>query len=512
MKTAIIESRDLPADVATKTVIEFAFEGFKQGPSAGEVQNLAFGSTYIDADKFSGAKGVVTVQARQYAAFAPLGHRDVMWAGLGDYAEYDRAALRAAATAAFRKARELGMRDIVIAAPRVFTKVSAFDFAETVIACAGMIDYTINHQKGAKLRYKEPVRFDTVSLWSSSKVEELAAGVHAGHTIANAVNHARDLANEPAETCTADKLVGEARRLAGGARQRVELTVFNKKGLSVIGAGAILAVNRGSENEAAMIVATYTPETPVTDKVIVLVGKSVTFDTGGLDLKAAAGMRQMKRDMAGGAATLAAFEAIVKLKLPMKVVLIMAATDNAIGPKAYKPGDVIKTMSGITVEVDNTDAEGRLTLADAIWYAKLLRPDYIIDLATLTGAVRSIGGDIAAGGFSNDDKFLALVDAAATAGGERIQPLRMWNEARALNDSTMADLKNSGGDPGSLTAAWFIREFVDYQFSVTWAHLDIAAVAHRAQAQDQDPKEATGWGVRTLVELVRALSSADANK
>jgi leucyl aminopeptidase len=427
---------------------------------------------------------------------------------LGAREEFSRDVLRFAATAAFRKVRELGARNVCISTPTEFIDgMAAAEFAETVVSTAGLIDYTINHQKGVKLRFKEPVRIESLIIWDSLRCADFVTGAEAGLIIANAVIKARNLTNEPASTCTAEKLAREARHIAGAARSTVNLQVLETRALSIFRAGAILAVNAGSAEGPALIHAVYTPANPVTDKVLALVGKSVTFDTGGLDLKTAAGMRYMKRDMAGGAATLAAFEAIVKLGLAIKVVLIMAATDNAIGKNAMKPGDIITTMSGITVEVDNTDAEGRLTLADAISFAKLQAVDYIIDLATLTGAVRSIGGDIAAAAFSNDEKFLAQVDAAATAGGERVMPMRMWEQARALNDSPMADLKNSGGDPGSLTAAWFIREFADWDKKVTWAHLDIAGVAHRPRAVDQDPAEATGWGVRTLVELTRALAA-----
>jgi leucyl aminopeptidase len=238
---------------------------------------------------------------------------------------------------------------------------------------------------------------------------------------------------------------------------------------------------------------------------LTIVGKSVTFDSGGLDIKPADGMRHMKRDMSGGAVTLAAIQAIAAMGLPIKVRCVMAATENMINGKAYKPGDVIHTMNGLSVEVDNTDAEGRLTLADAIEYAKRLGDSTIVDLATLTGAVKMVTGDVGACVFSNNDEFSSLVVSSAASQGERLLNIPMWEEFRDSNKSDMADLKNSGGAPGSTTAAYFLRSFAGEE--IRWAHLDIAGVAFRDRELGADPRGSTGFGVRTLVELATRLAA-----
>ena len=344
------------------------------------------------------------------------------------------------------------------------------------------------------------------SVGTIESANEMFRGLRAGFQVAASVNLARDLANEPAGTLTPTKLAAVAKAVAAGNEQ-LSIKVFDHKQLKKMGAHALLAVAQGSDEKPCLIDIVYSPVgSNESDPVaLTLIGKSVTFDSGGLDIKAADGMRNMKRDMSGGGVTLAAIQAIAALGLNIKVRCVMAATENMINGRAYKPGDVLQTMKGLTVEVDNTDAEGRLTLADAIEYAKRQGDTTIVDLATLTGAVKMMTGDVGACIFGNNDEFTNQVFSAATSQNERLLPVPMWEEFKDSNRSDMADLKNSGGAPGSTTAAFFLRAFAGEE--IKWCHVDIAGVAFRDRDMGPDPRGATGYGVRTLVELATRLAA-----
>jgi leucyl aminopeptidase len=459
-------------------------------------------------DDFSGKNG----QTLLHFSDGKLGAKYVLLVGLGSRAKFDLKALRSAVVKAFRAVRQIHNPGTVSFAPLSLagTSVTRLELAETVSTYAGMIDYRINHQKTAKLRFTEPARINSLHVLTTESNPRtrslIGLGLHSGHVIADAVNLARDLSNEPAHDCTPQRLAAVAQRIANESEGTITCVLYGKPELHAMGANAILQVNAGSALDPVMIELTYTPATGATKEVLCFVGKGITFDSGGLDLKPADGMRHMKRDMSGGAVALAAIEAVAKLKLPVSVKCIVGATENMPGGKAYKPGDIIHTRGGIAIEVDNTDAEGRLVLSDCITQAKAQGVTRIVDLATLTGAVKSIAGDVAAGAFSNDDEFLAIVDAAAVAADEKLQPIRMYDELRSLNDTEIADVKNSGGPlAGSTTAAFFIREFVEAGgTSVPWVHLDIAGTAYRDRELGPDPKGATGFGVRTLIELARS--------
>jgi leucyl aminopeptidase len=231
------------------------------------------------------------------------------------------------------------------------------------------------------------------------------------------------------------------------------------------------------------------------------------MDTGGYDIKTGGGMEKMRLDMTGAAVSMSAFEAIVKLGLPIRVHCIFAATENMISGEAQVAGKVIETMSGLSVEVVNTDAEGRLILADCIAYAKQFECDYFIDMATLTGAARQTTDDAGAVVFSNDHELVKKLGEAAYASGEFIQPMILFDSLRDRNRSPVADLKNSGGTPGHTTAAWFLAEFYEWKKKVSFAHFDIAGMSYRQGARGVYPGEsASGWGVLLLVEFARMLS------
>ena len=272
--------------------------------------------------------------------------------------------------------------------------------------------------------------------------------------------------------------------------------------------GGLLAVNRGSVDPPTFSVLEWQPEHARNSRPIILVGKGVVFDTGGLSLKPTKGsMDSMKSDMAGAAAVIGAMEAVAKLELPLYVIGLIPATDNRPGELAYVPGDVIKMHSGKTVEVLNTDAEGRMILADALSYATSFYPELVIDLATLTGAAVVALGDIVAATMTNEEKGakerLASMVAAGEASGDRVHPLPMFDEYNEQLKSTVADLKNVGGrEAGSITAAKFLEHFVDYP----WIHVDIAGPSFLAKERGYRSVGGTGFGVRLLVRFLQDLA------
>ncbi len=328
---------------------------------------------------------------------------------------------------------------------------------------------------------------------------------------ADATNFVRDLVNEPPGALTPLEMAKHAKSLAG---KHVQVNVYSGKELEKLGARSILAVSAGSLEPPQLIELVYKPATKAKSgqkrRKIALVGKGLTFDSGGLSLKTADGMMTMKCDMAGGAAVLGLFKSIAKLQPDAEVVGVIGATENMPGAKAQKPGDVIRTMSGKTIEVLNTDAEGRLVLADALHYARSKhKPDVMVDLATLTGAIVVGLGDWYAGAMGTHDGLLREVLDAARRADEKFWPMPLDEDMRSKIDSDVADVKNISGDRwgGAITAGLFLREFVG---ETPWVHLDIAGPAFAEKPPAIGPKGGTGFAVRTLMELVKGVPAVPA--
>jgi len=484
-------SKEGPLAVASKMLVQGCFEG--EIPFGGQKVN-----NRIKLEGFTGKLGEHFIHFNDVAKATRL-----LVVGLGPRDKFDVKALRKVLTTVLKLVKDNKLDEVTFA-PKVgeVDIVGAETFGENLATYAGLVDYVINHQKTARGKHKSEIRLQTVTVLVDDATDAgVTAGLAKGQAIGEAVNFARDLSNMPAGQLTPNRLAAFAQAVARKSGGTITCRLLRGAQLRRIGAHALLAVAQGSTQPPVLIDLTYTPKTGATDDVLGFVGKSITFDSGGLDLKTADGMRTMKRDMAGGASVLAALSAIAKLELPVSVRVVMAATENMPDGDSYKPGDVLKTMAGLTVEVDNTDAEGRLTLADGIEYIKRQNASKVIDLATLTGAQRSISSDVGAAGFGNNDEFSGLVAAAAKSAGERVMFVEMWEEFRDGNKTDMADLKNSGGDPGSVTAAWFLREFAGEK--TPWVHLDIAGPSFRSRELGPDPKGSTGFGVRLLVELAR---------
>jgi leucyl aminopeptidase len=317
--------------------------------------------------------------------------------------------------------------------------------------------------------------------------------------ICRGVTLARDLVSHPGNVATTGYLAGSARELA--RRHNLTCRVLERDELEKLGMNALVAVGKGSVEPPRLIVLEYRGGA---EKVrpVALVGKGVTFDSGGISIKPGAGMEEMKTDMSGGAAVLGALEAAAGLKLPVNLVGIIPTAENMPDGLAYKPGDVLTSLSGQTIEITNTDAEGRLILCDALHYARTtFKPSAMIDLATLTGACVVALGHEASGLMGNDRRLIDRLKRAGERCGERVWELPLWDEYGEGMKSDIADLKNAGGrDGGSITAGWFLKQFVG---TTRWAHLDIAGTAWGDKNRPCSPKGASGVGVRLLVEYLR---------
>ena len=349
------------------------------------------------------------------------------------------------------------------------------------------------------------VSLESITFLSDSDVEELKAAFEVGSTYAHAVNEARTLVNMPPNMLTATKMADYAKELA--EQYDFEIEVLGKKEMEELGMGAILAVNKGSVEEPRLIVMKY-KGTEKWEDVIGLVGKGVTYDTGGYSLKPREGMVGMKGDMGGAAAVLGAMRIIGELRPAKNVVAVIGSTDNMVSGEAFKPDDVITSLSGKTIEVLNTDAEGRLVLADAVTYAKQSGADYLIDVATLTGGVIVALGNDKTGALTNNEEFFEEFMQASMETGEFVWRLPLTeSDKKRIRKSEVADLNNSPGRDGHMIfGGGFVGEFAG---DTPWIHLDIAGTSDASAPHDLGPKGATGAMVRTLATIVERMAQED---
>jgi len=330
---------------------------------------------------------------------------------------------------------------------------------------------------------------------------QLEKGSAKGKVLAEATNLARDMVNEPANYMTPTHMAEMAMKLAQS--HGLEVTILDQKKMAELGMGALLGVAQGSQQPPKFIILKYKGSDSASTNVA-LVGKGLTFDSGGISLKPSEKLEEMKGDMAGGAAVMAAISAIAQLKPKINAMAVIPATENLPSGSALKPGDILTAMNGKTIEIISTDAEGRLILADALTYAKKLGAEFIVDVATLTGACRVALGDITSGAFGNNQNLMDRVTAASTEAGEYIWQMPMYDEYKEQNKSDVADVKNVGGRyAGAITAAKFLAEFIN---DTPWVHLDIAGTSLSEKDRGYTVKGATGVPVRTLVNLVLSIA------
>jgi leucyl aminopeptidase len=468
-------------------------DGARPSPEAARLDRALGGllSRVLKTEKFEGKPG----QISYFHTGGAVPAERVLVVGLGPVRRGARARdtepLRRAAAGAVRRARDLGAATVAVYMPAA--ALSARDRAQAV--AEGALLGTYRFDKYLKEKNGKVVRALAVLEPDRRSAAAARDGVRIGRITAEATCLARDLVNEPANVVTPTFLARRAAEIAkaGG----LTLRVLDRAECAKMGMGAYIGVAQGSEEPPKFIHLTYAPKRP--RRKIVVIGKGITFDSGGLDLKTADGMLRMKGDMSGAAAVLGVFEALPRLGLPVEVHGLIAATENMPSGTAQRPGDIVRAMNGLTVEIGNTDAEGRLTLADALAYAvKHIKPDEMIDMATLTGAVVIALGLGVSGLMASDDGLAGRLLAAADGAGERMWRLPLHDEYTEGLKSEVADLNNisSQRGAGAIVAGLFMREFTD---GVPWAHLDIAGTAFTERELPLGPKGGTGVGVRTVL-------------
>ena len=424
------------------------------------------------------------------------GFRRLLLLGLGQSDRLDWESVRRMAGRAIRVAERMRLESLSISLD-AFSDIDATSTAQAAAEGAALAGWKFRELKTDLST--DPPDVTAVDIVGVDDITGVSRAVETGAKIAVATNFARTLQSRPGNVATPAHLAEEAERMA--AQVGLDITVFNERRLRDEGMHAILAVSRGSKEEARLIVLKHNGgadgEAP-----LVLVGKGLTFDAGGISLKPPKGMEDMKFDMSGGAAVMGAMQAIAELGVPANVVGIVPSSENLPSGSALKPGDVIDTLAGKTVEVINTDAEGRLILADALHYGARLEPAAMVDCATLTGSVVIALGHQAAAVFGNRKDLVDELVSAGESSGERCWPLPLWDVYREQLDSETADLLNVGGRPaGSITAAIFLSEFVG---EVPWAHLDIAGTAYGDGKLPYQRKGAYGFPTRMLIHWVRS--------
>jgi leucyl aminopeptidase len=421
--------------------------------------------------------------------------RRVVVAGIGKRADVDADAIRTAAAAVARRLRDVGgtlgwtLDDSL--------PLSTDEQARAVVEGAVLGAYSPGRWKTEQ---KTGKAIDKIVLYGDAG----AAGARAA-TVAKWVNRARDLANSPPNELTPEVLAERAGELAG---PNLQVSALEPAQIDELGMGALSAVGRASVNGPRLIVLRYEPPNAKGDVVIGLVGKAITFDAGGISLKPALKMYDMKGDMAGGAAVIAGTAAVADLQLPVRIVTVVAAAENLVSGDSFRPGDILRAANGKTIEITNTDAEGRLVLADALWYARREGATHVLDFATLTGAMEVALGDLYAGLFANDDGWRDDILAAAQASGDHTWPFPLHRRYRRYVDSAYADMKNSSElrQAGAVLAAEFLREFSG---DGPWAHIDMAGPGflERSRGDYYTQRGGTGYGVRLIVELAQRLSA-----
>lgn len=426
----------------------------------------------------------------------------IILVGLGKKNETDLEKVRGAYALAAQKARSMKWAFVATTPDMTGLDIPAEEIAGAVVEGMklGLYQFT-----AFKTEERENIHnIDELTIWSEEKkaLNKVKQAVMDAEHVADAVIFARNLVSMPSNEMTPKDMAREALAI-GKKHKNIAVTVLNEKQMKRLGMNALLGVTRGSREEAQFIIMDYQGKNKK-EPPVVLVGKGLTFDSGGISIKPAENMEEMKTDMAGGAAVMGAIMAAADLKIPRRIIGLIPATENMPGGLAYKPGDVLKTLSGLTVEVISTDAEGRLILADALTYAKRFKPAAVIDLATLTGACIVALGENVIGMMGTDQKLKDRLKKASVMTGEKLWELPLWDDYYEAIKSDIADLKNVGGRPaGTMTAGAFLSKFAaDYP----WVHLDIAGPSWLKKDKPYIPKGASGVGVRLLIQMLKSWS------
>ena len=484
-----------PYRVRSDVLAAFVFEGEKK---------LAWKGAAAPKDLLDDLKGPLAsykwTPSMHAAVFRGPGApaSQVVLVGLGKRKDFGPDVFRRAVGGVEKQIRALKKRSVVVACPP-HKNMAALGraFAEGL----ELASYKYDVLKSKSDDDGPGLRTAQLFLAEQKGSKEVASETRIGQILGQSTNLVRDLGNTPGNLATPSDLAARAREIA--RKRKLSCQVMNEAEMRRLKMGALLGVAKGSDEKPRFIVLEYKGKGGGKGgkDTIVLVGKGITFDSGGISLKPAQSMEEMKFDMCGGGAVIGTMDAIAQIGVPQRVIGLVPCTENLPGGSAQKPGDVVRAMSGKTIEVINTDAEGRLILADALGYASRYKPSAVIDLATLTGACIIALGHHAAGLMGTDEQLVKSLLEAGKASGERCWELPLWPEYKKQIDSTVADVKNTGGRPaGTITAAAFLQQFIgDYP----WAHLDIAGVAWTDARNSIQGPGATGYGVRLLVQYLR---------
>ena len=491
------------------TVVRAAPTGHQTPLLAIAVARGALPASLAELDRAAGgalqrltAAGDFTGKRDETALVYPPGPAGrILLVGMGKADELSRTAVRRAAAIAAKRMRALGVAHGAFHLPAESRgTVSPTDAGQAI--AEGLAQGAWQFLEMKRPAEDRKPALELVDILAPDDHDAVAEGHRVGAALGAGQTLARGIQVLPGNICTPTYVGSAAEELAG--RHGFEVTVLDKAAITREKMGALLAVAQGSLEEPRFIVLEYKGSDAAP---VVLIGKGVTFDTGGISIKPAQNMEDMKYDMSGAAAVLGTFEALGRLRPAVHVVGLIPSTENMPSGTAVKPGDVVTSHLGKTIEVIDTDAEGRLILCDALSWARRYRPAAVIDIATLTGAIVVALGHAASGVMGSDDALVDEVREAGERAGERVWPLPLWDEYRDLMKSDIADVKNAGGRPaGSISAGWFLREFVD---GFAWAHLDIAGTAYTEREDATRVKGPTGIGVRLFAEFVLNRSGRD---
>jgi leucyl aminopeptidase len=470
------------AGVEADVLVVLGFED--RAPAAVDQAVSWWASEVYGSGEFSGKPCELTVLHRPTGIKA----KRLALAGAGKRDKLDETEMRKAVATAVRTLKGRSMR-------RMHFWLEQPELAQVAVEGAILGDFEPDQLKTDPKKNEKRIESFTIAV--AQGAAGLSDAVRRGRIVAEAQNFSRELKNEPANRLTPLVLAEQAEKMA--AEHGLECEVLDEARMRQIGMGSLLGVAQGSDNPPALIVLRYVPENAASADHLGLIGKGVTFDTGGISIKPADGMEKMKYDMGGGAAVLGAMRALAQLKPSVRITALIPAVENMISGRAQRPGDIVTSLSGKTVEVLNTDAEGRLILIDAITYAIRMGCTHLVDAATLTGAIVVALGHIYVGAFTNNEEFLGRVMAAGKSGGERMWHMPLDDDYKEYLKSPFADLPNIGGRwGGAITAAKFLEEFVEGK---PWVHLDIAGTAWLDEGKPYLAKGPSGVPVRTFVNL-----------
>ena len=492
---------DITKIEAGAIVVNF-FEGMER--TEGEIATITIDKALDGAISQLISQGEIKGKLNEITVVHSLGKLPaarVVVVGLGKKEELSQDKVRGVVAEACRRLQQKNIDDIAtIAMGAGMAGISLESATQAVTEGALLGVYSFRKHITKEPEYSEIKQLLIVGR-NQAELSLLVRGSNKGKILAEATNLARDMVNESANYMTPNRMAEMAAELA--KTHRLEVSVLEQEQMQKLGMGGLLGVAQGSQQPPKFIILRYRGGDSA-EADVALLGKGITFDSGGLSIKPSEGMAEMKGDMAGGAAVMAAISAVAQLQPKINVLAIVPATENLPSGKALKPGDILTAMNGKTIEIISTDAEGRLILADALSYAKKLGVKFIVDVATLTGACRVALGDVYSGAFGNNQELMDKVIAAGAEAGELIWQMPMHEQYKEQTKSDVADIKNVGGKwGGAITAAHFLAEFVG---DTPWVHLDIAGTSLNEKEQGYLVKGATGVPVRTLVNLVLSLA------